>query len=242
MGKKKLDVFTPVLAGLSDMSGFGVANMIRDDNKKLNDAIKGDMPGSDIATLLRSENQKISTLLKDSVVSTPQLTQEQMFSKCFEIGENAEKGKVGNVEFNFLSKEQISNGESISMDRVWLKAKNAGSSSAESISISDKDEVKAIVFVGGNDTTQAFLATQDTEGKENVSELEEFHTLVVDTTKPNSESGLLTSFKGGVMHTGIIGGMPNLDPVKHLLMSNINEKTELFQKLTGVRGGANNNE
>jgi hypothetical protein len=197
---------------LSKINTSGIPTVAKEDLTK--------MPGSGVAALIRGDLKKTSELVKGDPTTPLPLTQAQMVTKCSEIRSNAGAGKDGNVEYDFTSKTQTLGGDNYRLDNVWVKAKDLTTQETESITVKDSNNLNSIVFVGGNDQSkQAFIATQEADCEGRVSELEEFHALTVDVSDANRESGTLTSFNkaSGIVHTAIVAGRPNLDPIKALL-------------------------
>ena len=160
-----------------------------------------------------------------SIVPTSEdraLTFEESFEKCLEIRKNVKNGKPENTEVNLGRKIQYWENEPYSFANAILKAKDMDGKE-EYLHINENTELSALVFIGGSsDKKQAFVAKKGKNGKDILSELNEFHSLAISKNpKTDSELGIMTSFnkKIGKSFTGILEGSPDLNSVKSALIS-----------------------
>ena len=150
------------------------------------------------------------------------LTLEESFEKCLEIRENVKTGKPENTVVNLGRKIQYWENEPYSFANALLKTKGTDGKE-ECIHINENTELNALVFVGGSsDEKHAFVAKKGENGKDILSELNEFHSLAISkNSKTDSELGIMTSFNKKIekSFTGILEGSPDLNSVKSALIS-----------------------
>ena len=129
-------------------------------------------------------------------------------------------GKEGYTSLDLMDRKQTLNGINYPMGDVIIKAKPNGSDKSELLFVKENESLDATIYAGCDDNSkQAFISTQDPDGKENIIELEEFHSLSM-SADDISEFGILTTFNSKFgLNTGLIEGQPNLNPVKQLLLS-----------------------
>jgi len=202
----------------------------REAKRKMMDMM-GDTPLKRVLAASR-EADKEKTALRKAITKAP-LSPVEMRDKCKVISKNVCAGKDGNIEVNFSTKKQKWHGIEYPLADTLIKSKGITAEKAESFSIKNSDDANAIVLIGGDDKTKKAFVLGEKDGKPEIEELTEFHSLSLsEHPAKNGEVGILTSFKDGRMATGFIKGQPSLDAVKLLFDSDISDVSEEQLKIT----------
>jgi len=149
-------------------------------------------------------------------------------------------GKEGYTSLDLMDKTQTINGINYPMGDIIIKAKPNGSDKSELLFVKENESLETKVYVGNDgNSKQAFVSTQDSDGKESIVELEEFHSLTMKTG--DTKLGILTCYDSKIgLNTGIIKGEPNLNAITQLFLSDSIILTDSEQ--TKLLCGDNNDE
>lgn len=217
------------------------------EREQIRQEVSGFYPNGDLADFSFASGTNPFQELLASEQET--LSQERMMEECERIRAYVQAKKPDNIEIRFNEGSHYFNGAKHPLATTVVKLRAMDSGKPIYLYMRDGDTIDAMVFIGGDDI-RAFLATKDTDGKEQFVRLSEVHLLSYHENEDRmKETGLLTSFVWpGVKIYSSVLFCYSLSPLKNLLLSEWLQdqwkriKDAAEQSATEMEGGADHGE